>query len=580
MDPLTISFWVIAGIATMMIATSVSLLAKLKSLHKNRSCKELEKETQISDLHSRLTSLQSDLAKTKKELTRAQGEINDLKDIETQENTELQQLKKILEAISKERDRLDHETAVNQESISRQQKDLEQAISERSQLRKTLREKEQQIKKLEGANQGMSEKIEQLESGIAELCQEKEVNQETIFHQQEELKQASSQQAELQDNLKQKEQAIQKLQETNLIINRKSKEAQDEIQGLKKEIQAQAVIIRELKKEYQIKKAQGEETAPAVEDENELEQDRERKNAKLVDVLLKNKLISKAALEKALPLQEKYGGSLLQFLFVAREVNENQLVECISDKFAVPYLPLGTYDISGEIAELVPITLAEKYWILPVDKVENDLMLVMVDPFDNIAIREIEQSTGCKVKVYIGLLSEIAKKIQRLYKVNIRGLDAEGNLISPLFIKTNEYKGRERRRAVRFKARLDLKVTHDNQVAISTTQDICWDGFSFKLDHEIPVYSTVTIQLSLPEPEDGKTQLPIAALAQVRRCDSLENNVFIIGAQFLKISKEDIASIIKYASDNQNNKPAEVSEKPNIFSEPPEKMANNLVETK
>ncbi|KPK96956.1 MAG: hypothetical protein AMJ95_11670, partial [Omnitrophica WOR_2 bacterium SM23_72] len=343
--------------------------------------------------------------------------------------------------------------------------------------------------------------------------------------------------------------------------------AQSRIQGLERERQAQAVIIAGLKKEHQDQISQAVEAESAVQEMNELDEERENKETKLQDVLLENKLITQGALEKARDFQKKYGGNLLQFLFVNRQLNENLLVECLCDKFAVPYLPLGTYEISKDIAQLVPIELAEKYWVLPVDRAENDLMLVMVDPFDNTAIKEIEGLTGCSVKVYIGLLSEIAEKIRRLYKVNIRGLNAEGDLVSPLFIKTAYYKGRERRRAVRFKTELALKIVHDNHVAESTTEDICWDGLSFKLDRELPIYSTVTIQISNPESDDGKeNRLPIMGLAQVKRVTPLESGNFMIGAKFLKIPQEDIHTIIEHASEKQDNQEPEIQEKADSVS--------------
>ena len=68
-------------------------------------------------------------------------------------------------------------------------------------------------------------------------------------------------------------------------------------------------------------------------------------------------------------------------------------------------------------------------------------MVVMVDPFDNEAIRKIESASGCMVQAYVGLLSEVADKIRKLYKVNIRGLDSKGNLVSPIFIKTSRIIG-------------------------------------------------------------------------------------------------------------------------------------------
>ena len=725
-DLFTISFWVIVGVATAMILTSSLLSAKIKSLKKNQSVEGREKETQISSLKNQVKSLENEQAKTKKELAKAQKEIENLRETETSTNAELRQLKESLETANKECARLNKEKTVQQETISRQQQELEQILNQRLELKNTLKQKGQLIQSLQEANQDMAAKVQGLESNIVELNQEIETDQETISRQKEELKQAQAQYSELQNTLKEfqnskqdmtkkiqelelniielekekeanqeaisqqkdelkqtssqrlelqniledKEQIIRTLQNTGLgmtakiqdfesrlqELNREKETQQETIfrqqqnldqgiterselrknvrekeqlikklesanQDITKEIQrlesnivelnqkiqtSQEIISRhrdELKqvnsqlaelqdtlkeKEQQIQKLEDayktrdaklkeaqshiyelEEQRQAqksyepsfesrVEKENKKEKnepDKERlgKGEKLAEVLLENKFITKEALEKALQLQKKYRGNLLRFLLVNSEIKEDQLAECLTSQFKVPYLPLNTYDISDDVAELLPYELVEEYWVVPVDKIDNSLMVVMVDPFDKLVIKKIEELTGCTVKVYTSLFSEIAEKIRQFYKINIRGLDTQGNPVSPLFVNKGESKTRERRRAVRFKATLPIEITYDGHTAKSKTEDICWDGLSFRLNHELPVCSTVTIELSLNESEaEKKEQPPVTAVAEVRRATPLEDNKFMIGTRLLKIPKEDIYSIIKRVSENRN----------------------------
>jgi hypothetical protein len=158
------------------------------------------------------------------------------------------------------------------------------------------------------------------------------------------------------------------------------------------------------------------------------------------------------------------------------------------------------------------------------------------------------------VRAYVSLFSEIAKKIQDLYKLNIQGVDAEGNPTSPLFINAADYKGRERRKAVRFKARLPVRIADDDFVSATTTEDISWGGLSFKLDRELPIDSILAIQLGMPASENNKTpELTIPGVAQVRRSTPAADNTFMIGVKLLKIPHEDIHIIIKRVSEGQNN---------------------------
>ena len=305
------------------------------------------------------------------------------------------------------------------------------------------------------------------------------------------------------------------------------------------------MTITELKKQVETKKEKAVETESAVKKNVKLEELKENYQERISEVLLKNRLVPKAALSKASESQKQHPGNLLRFLCVNWQINENKLAECISREFKVPFMPLTSYDISDEAVKSIPRELAEEYWLLPIDKTDGSLAVVMFDPFDSTAIKKIESATGCSLQIYLGLLSEIAEKIQYYYKVNIRGLDKEGNLISPLMIRTHNGKGRERRRAVRFKTELPLKVSNDDRVFATITQDICLDGLSFKLDQELPLYSTVTLQLSIPKiDEEEQTRLPVTAIGEIRRATQLKKNGFIIGAKLVKVPKEDITSII------------------------------------
>jgi len=344
-------------------------------------------------------------------------------------------------------------------------------------------------------------------------------------------------------------------------MNAKFKKTLLQIQGLERERQAQSILMAERKKEGE-DKLKGE---SAAQEKEALQQEKKDQETRLGKVLLEKKLITRASLKRALKFQKKYEGNLLRFLFINRDINENQLAERFSVE--VPYLPLGTYEILDKTIELLPSALVEKYWVLPVDKLGSHIIVVMVDPFDTEAIKEIEELTNCTVQVYLGLFSEIAEKIQHFYKVNIRGLDAEGSLVSPLFIEEEAYKGRERRRAVRFKTGLALRIAEDEHLTASTAENISWDGLSFELDHELPIYSMLTIELSMPKSEDEEAnQVPVAAVAQVTRATALENNKFMIGVKLLKMPKEDLGVIIKDAMQEQSKREAEA---PDMAKLPP-----------
>ena len=435
--------------------------------------------------------------------------------------------------------------------ISSQEEELEKVIAKSSEIEKGLKEKEAKVNKLEDSSTMQSKQIKQFQSQVASLTGEKRANQESMVRQRIELEKTVAQYLEANNTLQEKEQQLKELKKANenMIAALKKKEAK--IEGLEKGTLTQSVIIAESKRRN--KKSSDDALSKQ---RNKLQEDREEKEKRLPQVLLGYKLTTEEKLEKARQVKGEHGGSLLQFLFVNRDIDENKLVECISSKLNVPYLALGAYNIPQELVGLVPAEIVEKYWLVPVDKIGDSLMVVMVDPFDSEAIKELEQITGCIVKTYIGLFSEIARKIQRLYKINIRSFDAEGNLVSPIFVNSLEYTGRERRRAIRFKANFAAHIIHNHSVDRLTTEDISWDGLSFRLEHDLPIYSMVTIQMDIPEFKDkAGNQLPVTAVAQVIRIKHIENKHFMIGVKFLKIAKEDLSAVLEYVVREKEKEP-------------------------
>ena len=92
---------------------------------------------------------------------------------------------------------------------------------------------------------------------------------------------------------------------------------------------------------------------------------------KIGEILIANGLITKKALDEALAHQKLHGGNVTQYLIAHDYLKEEDLAKCISVQFGYPYLPLRAYDIPANIIKLVPVEIVKKYWLIPVDKIQN-----------------------------------------------------------------------------------------------------------------------------------------------------------------------------------------------------------------
>ena len=74
-------------------------------------------------------------------------------------------------------------------------------------------------------------------------------------------------------------------------------------------------------------------------------------------------------------------------------------------------------DINPEAIKCVPAALAAKYILIPIDKVENILTVVMSDPSNEEALLEIEAVSQCRIQTFVGTVSDIEKAIRKHYKL-------------------------------------------------------------------------------------------------------------------------------------------------------------------
>lgn len=152
-----------------------------------------------------------------------------------------------------------------------------------------------------------------------------------------------------------------------------------------------------------------------------------RKVAKkrLGEILLEKGSISKGQLDKALQLQKKQGGLIGQVLVRLGYVTEEEIVTALADQFGCPYLPLSSCEIDPELIKLVPENVARQYYAVLIDKIGKVLTVVMADPTNTLAIKDLEYITKCKIRVFVGTATEIRETINHYYKSE-KSLGLEG----------------------------------------------------------------------------------------------------------------------------------------------------------
>jgi twitching motility protein PilT len=131
----------------------------------------------------------------------------------------------------------------------------------------------------------------------------------------------------------------------------------------------------------------------------------------LGEVLLEERLISRDQLQAALARQRETGSAFGKIVLEMGFVDEVALVEAVARQIGIPYVDLGTRRPDSEIVGLIPVELAKRHTVVPVDLAHGALVLAMAEPTNRAALREVAEVTGFEVRPALAVRRHIITTI-------------------------------------------------------------------------------------------------------------------------------------------------------------------------
>jgi general secretion pathway protein E len=136
----------------------------------------------------------------------------------------------------------------------------------------------------------------------------------------------------------------------------------------------------------------------------------------LGDMLVEEKLITPEQMESALAQQRQKGGKLSDILLKQGLVKAEQLAIVLSIQLNLPLIDLKRHTIQPQALRLIPEEMARKHMLIPMDIVNDSLMVVMADPEDIRTIEDIKAQAKMRVEVALGVRSDIERAINLNYR--------------------------------------------------------------------------------------------------------------------------------------------------------------------
>ncbi|MFH1655056.1 MAG: PilZ domain-containing protein [Candidatus Omnitrophota bacterium] len=272
---------------------------------------------------------------------------------------------------------------------------------------------------------------------------------------------------------------------------------------------------------------------------------------KIGRILLEQGLITKKILNEALRFQKKFGGFLGNYLIRHGYVAEKDIVLCLSSQYGFPYIELSNYKIDQEVINLIPAPIAEKYCLMPIDKLGELVTIAIANPLSQEAINVVKLTTGCEVQVFISTYSEIKAALESHYGIGFLEETTMDDEVGTTNLKF--YGGAERRRYVRLKANIDVHFAYQEKYIKMQTKDLSGGGVCFFSPNSIPENTYLTLEINLPKYIKSR---PIASVIKVVRIrENKAKKQYELGAMFIQLDPLDRTTIMNYAKKFQTQDP-------------------------
>lgn len=155
------------------------------------------------------------------------------------------------------------------------------------------------------------------------------------------------------------------------------------------------------------------------------------KEEKIGQLLVQEGLLKQEQLQEILEKQKgMYSGTPLGELLIQQGlIKESDFLRVLAKQFRTQYVTtqkLAELTIPSAILRLIPLAIAEKYFLLPIQysKKDKSLAIVTIDPLNVNAIDEVKFASGISnIKALVAIKAAIKAGIEKFYKGNDRAFD-------------------------------------------------------------------------------------------------------------------------------------------------------------
>lgn len=88
----------------------------------------------------------------------------------------------------------------------------------------------------------------------------------------------------------------------------------------------------------------------------------------------------------------------------------------ISDRSRMPFMPIGRYDMDIELTRTFPRVTCLRWCVLPFDRMGKTLMAATANPFNKVAMAEVEAAAKCRIVWYLVPPLDLLKVLAKAFR--------------------------------------------------------------------------------------------------------------------------------------------------------------------
>ena len=136
---------------------------------------------------------------------------------------------------------------------------------------------------------------------------------------------------------------------------------------------------------------------------------------RLGDLLVRGGAVDSASIREALAVQRRTGDRLGHILLSLGYIRPELLAETLAEQLHLPYVEQRRVRAARDPQLLLPESLCRRHRLLPLERLEGQLVVAMADPLDPEAARALAAATPLGIRVVVASDPAIAAALERAY---------------------------------------------------------------------------------------------------------------------------------------------------------------------